>query len=119
MPDSSCSYIINLYSLGLIVRDYNNEHNDVKVDGVSHGVVTLNVTVGSPADIGNVPMGVVLTTINGKKIEDTSMFSKTLKFPNKIFNIDYIGKEEVGTVKLKNEKYGAFMNGCTSQLKYK
>jgi hypothetical protein len=81
--------------------------------------VTLSVIVGSPVNIDSVLMGVVLTAINEKKVEDASMFSKTLQSPNKVFSTNCIEKEETGTIKLKNSMLNGFVNDCKNQFKYK
>ena len=99
--------------------DYNSEHNELRISGIDGGLITRNVVLGSPGDLKNIPMGVVLTTINGMRVESASMFSELLQSPNETFTIESVGKDGAGVVDVKSVKVSSFMNGCINPLKYK
>ncbi len=119
MPENACLFVLDRPSVGLIYTPYNSEHNTVKYDGVNYGLVINNVLVGSPADTANVPLGVVMLSVNGVQMKDENDFSSSIQSTGQKLNIEFVGNGGKRQIQLVPVKFRSFVNECSYQFKYK
>ena len=60
----------NRYTLGLIYRDYNSEHNTHKYDSVKGGLVVIKISTKSKTYTSGLKTGWVLLSVDGVSLEN-------------------------------------------------
>ena len=115
VPDDLCKFIKgwNRPSVGLFIRDYNHPSETIRINGVTSGAVVVNMLIGSPADIQNLPVGVVITMADGRPVENADRFQEIMREDNKEkITIEYAGKITKGKKTLRLERASDKIDPC-------
>ena len=95
----------NKPSVGLILKDYGDSEEKFKVDGITSGAVVDNILIGSSADIGNIPIGVVITKVDGELIDGPNNIQELIgRNDKKYITIEYVGNNIRGKRTLRIER---------------